>query len=210
MKIHLGRNAGRGFTLIELLIVVAIIAVLAGIAVVNFLEAQTRSKVARAQSDLRTVATAIELYRTDHNSYPTYHYVTNPYAVSNISFHPGGEVTGLLQSPQFNGMNPLTTPIAYISAAPLDIFTKHAVADAPETGEYWYVNWDYALVKVGGAYRQIFSELRNVQGYWRLHSSGPDQYGPDTEIGVGQIAYDATNGTISRGDVVRTQKQGQV
>ena len=58
------------FTLIELLIVVAIIAILAAIAVPNFLEAQTRAKVARVQADLRALATGLESYRVDQNKYP--------------------------------------------------------------------------------------------------------------------------------------------
>ena len=58
------------FTLIELLIVVAIIAILAAIAVPNFLEAQTRAKVARVRSDQRTLATALETYNLDNNGYP--------------------------------------------------------------------------------------------------------------------------------------------
>ena len=60
----------RGFTLIELLIVVAIIAILAAIAVPNFLEAQTRSKVSRVMTDHRAVATALEAYYIDNNFYP--------------------------------------------------------------------------------------------------------------------------------------------
>jgi len=60
----------RGFTLIELLIVVAIIAILAAIAVPNFLEAQIRSKVSRVKADERTYATAIEAYYVDWNTYP--------------------------------------------------------------------------------------------------------------------------------------------
>ena len=50
--------------------VVAIIALLAAIALPNFLEAQTRAKVSRAKADLRTVATALEAYRVDSNAYP--------------------------------------------------------------------------------------------------------------------------------------------
>src|SRR5205823_3733463 len=65
-----GLEMKKGFTLIELLIVVAIIAILAAIAVPNFLEAQTRSKVARSVSDMRTLATGIESYAVDHNRYP--------------------------------------------------------------------------------------------------------------------------------------------
>ena len=55
----------QAFTLIELLIVVAIIAILAAIAVPNFIEAQIRAKVSRVNADMRAISTALEAYCTD-------------------------------------------------------------------------------------------------------------------------------------------------
>jgi len=61
---------GCSIRFIELLIVVAVIAILASIATPNFLEAQVRSKVSRVKADLRSMATAIESYYVDNNTYP--------------------------------------------------------------------------------------------------------------------------------------------
>jgi prepilin-type N-terminal cleavage/methylation domain-containing protein len=86
-----------GFTLIELLVVVAIIAILAAIAVPNFLEAQTCSKVARVRANHRTLAMALETYAIDTNGYPS--------AESN------GTVKWLRW---------MTTPVAYLTSVHLE------------------------------------------------------------------------------------------
>lgn len=59
-----------GFTLIELMIVVAIIAVLAGILIPNFVHARGQSATAACEANLRSIATAAELYFTDNQAYP--------------------------------------------------------------------------------------------------------------------------------------------
>jgi prepilin-type N-terminal cleavage/methylation domain-containing protein len=60
----------RGFTLIELMIVVAIIAVLAGVLIPNFVHARSQTATAACESNLRAIATAAELYFTDNQTYP--------------------------------------------------------------------------------------------------------------------------------------------
>ncbi|MCA9445423.1 MAG: hypothetical protein KC964_31830 [Candidatus Omnitrophica bacterium] len=58
-------RSGGGFTLIDLLIVIAIILILIVIALPSFLEAQVRSRVARAKSGIRTLSIAMEAYFPD-------------------------------------------------------------------------------------------------------------------------------------------------
>lgn len=61
----------RGFTLIELMIVVSIIAILAGILIPNFVTARAQAATAACESNLRSVATAAELYYADQQVYPS-------------------------------------------------------------------------------------------------------------------------------------------
>lgn len=159
-------KAKAGFTLIELLIVVAIIAILAAIAVPNFLNAQARAKVSRVKSDMRAAATAIESFRVDNNEYPegTDNPARMPQQVVDFlgPLAPGfyslrtrgtaGEIAGI-------SFFTLTTPIAYITSMPGDPFAgsgsvlPFAYRNAKSTGDGWVltsVGPDTDLLAPGG------------------------------------------------------------
>jgi prepilin-type N-terminal cleavage/methylation domain-containing protein len=185
----------KAFTLIELLIVVAIIAILAAIAVPNFLEAQTRSKVSRARADMRSITTAIEAYAVDNvNKYP---WVWSRWPYPGYAL-PQGPVASL-------GMYGygMTTPVAYLTSIPLDPFGGTKEPDDPYaqmnvSRDYWY--WTEAWALRQGSYAK-----------WALYSKGPDRRwaftGPPGVLEVDDpytYAYDPTNGTVSIGNIVRT------
>jgi len=182
------------FTLIELLIVVAIIAILAAIAVPNFLEAQTRSKLSRVKTDMRTMAVALECYITDHNAPPP---GQNDYV----------DLLGLsLRDANLRAQVRLTTPVAYLTSIPLDPFFV-AQNDPHERKQYTYMAFDKGDT---GPHYACF-----VKGYtWGLQSKGPSMKNPPTGYGMQNIVaipyvddiYDATNGTNSSGVVIRTNK----
>ncbi len=60
-------NRRGGFTLVEIMIVVAIIALLAAIAVPNFLRARKRSQATRVLEDLRMLDSAVDQYAIETN-----------------------------------------------------------------------------------------------------------------------------------------------
>jgi len=200
-----------GFTLIELLIVVAIIAILAAIAVPNFLEAQTRAKVSRAKADHRAIATGIEMYHIDTNKYPWCSGNNWCFATTN----------------SYKTLERITTPIAYMTGKGgfMDPFkaksyyqgptlnTKTPLPDYDNKELYWYTARNALDSAVWGQ-----TTAHDVDPFWWfLQSAGPDlaydfvyqMLNPmtmDTQLTraqVGMSFYDASNGTVSRGSIWR-------
>ncbi len=210
----------RGFTLIELLIVVAIIAILAAIAVPNFLEAQIRSKVARTSADMRTVATAMETFRVEHNHYPT------SWSCQNGTGSPFHGVYANLGDPLFtlehicegSPKATLTTPIAYLTTALTDPFRVSEVegdrmiswgygSDYPQSSTAWVLE-SVGPDMTGGSGDRPSAGGNDTGAFVQLYQYlGPQQ--TKEFFHVGRVtsnwpgSYDPTNGTISRGDIVR-------
>ncbi len=197
------KSARRAFTLIELLIVVAIIAILAAIAVPNFLEAQVRSKASRVKADMRSLRTAIETYYIDYNKYPMYYRYYSVHSQQNR-----GRVHQLFE---------LTTPVAYMSSVEIvDPFCNVPHDTVNQYGDTFYSIWYESINphRAEGGLAPVSSPL------WGLASYGPDfrpswPFGgmafclrpddPESKNPPETWTYDPTNGTRSAGDIIMYQ-----
>ena len=179
----------KAFTLIELLIVVAIIGILAAIAVPNFLNAQIRAKIARAQSDQKHYAEALELYYLDNGAYPWTDRL--PYDNSILE----------------NRWVPITTPVAYMNTTPRDPFGDCEMGKSISTKYTTYCTYDSWMAKPGMGHFGWLERVGEFIGVdpsrlrYAFASQGPD-YKPWAETG-GALLYDASNGLNSVGDIYR-------
>ncbi len=196
----------KGFTLIELLIVVAIISILASIAVPNFMEAQERSKVARAKADMRTYVTALETYYADNGTYIQ-------------SICPDSSLPGAKETWQW--FSRLTTPVAYLYSITRDPFSR-VEEDSWGGGEglnpfHLYTGngrpWDnsqayadaprkmYVILSLGpdGDYDMIVDAALSG-GFVLYDMTAQPNYSGDGCYGW---PYDTTNGTRSDGDLYK-------
>lgn len=218
----------RGFTLVELLIVVSIISILSAIAVPNFLEAQTRAKVSRVKNDQRSFATAIESYWSDYNRYPPRIKFPSPNQ---------GQIrgVGIVTSPdcldgcRIRDLRVFTTPIAYMTNLPVDVF-ENRIAPPNNVIDYY----EPVLVELlhrgprtntnmGGIEYTRGKALTGTFG-WALLSVGPDgifgagsvmgNYPVNSRLPAGSNTwwdeYDPTNGTISAGNIWRFRRTGAI
>lgn len=61
----------RGFTLIEIMVVVVILAILGTFAVQNIFDRPDQARITKAHHDIRTIESALEMYRMDNFTYPS-------------------------------------------------------------------------------------------------------------------------------------------
>lgn len=127
-------RTANGFTLIEIMVVVVIIGLLAAMIAPNIMGNLDRAEINRARQDIRSIETALNLYRLDNFRYPSTDegleaLVRNPGENSAPNWKTGGYLSSI-------PMDPWNRPYLYLNPgrqSQFDIFTLGA--DGQEGGD---------------------------------------------------------------------------
>lgn len=102
-----GSRLSAGFTLIEIMVVVVIIAILASVVAPAVIKRIDQAQVAKAESDIRALETALNLFRLDNYKYPSTDLglaslVKQPADPTIRNWREGGYITRLRKDPWGN------------------------------------------------------------------------------------------------------------
>lgn len=128
----LSTKSRKGFTLVEIMIVVAIIALLAAIAVPNFLRARKRSQATRILEDCRQIDAAISQYAIENNKKGD---DTITWAQVQTELKPGSATT--LTDIFGNSYSPTGSDFTADVGAKVHDDTVAALSDVVDPATYW-------------------------------------------------------------------------
>ena len=125
-RILTGNKFKKGFTLVELMIVIAIISILTAISLFGIQGSRESARDTKRKSDLETIRSALEMYKSDHNEYP-----------------PSDNCTWNLQWPTCDSLGnnwiPELVNDGYIAKLPIEVMLNDSyVGDSPHTFSYNY------------------------------------------------------------------------
>lgn len=116
------KKAQQGFTIIELLIVIAIIAILAGLVLNNFQGAQAKARDQKRTNNINILHTKLEEFYNENNNYP-----------ASFTGFPGMDEQAIKDA---DGTS------VVINAAVADATAANAVANPGNTNEFVYVPYN--------------------------------------------------------------------
>jgi hypothetical protein len=177
----------------SILICLLALLIVSSVSLPNFFEANVRSKVSRAKSDQRSLATALECYFVDNSCYPAWG-VEGESANSEVS-----QDSAAYQLPSFRiwtqtwqqrEFMTLTTPVAYITMYYKDVFSD----DPSATFVYYTDGPGWILVSPGpdGVY-----DIDPLEDYISTLAQPSPR--------LLEKCYDPTNGMKSGGDIFRVK-----
>lgn len=220
-----------GFSILRAVVWVAIVGVGLAIGIPNFTRnpASTNSMGSRTKSDMRSLATAIETYFVDHETYPAM--AMNPAETMDAQFYKTlpAKAGRTLRATHGTRLESLTTPVAYVTSNFPDPF-----ADTLGIGFRYYTDGRGWML---GSYGPDKDEKTGGQLMWDNGSVDVPPYTPEDALtprraagdeGVeraynsefaqpsaymlmgrgpnGAFTYDPTNGTYSAGDMYRVKQ----